>query len=130
MAKMLNYLGGGWACDGMFSLFVLSWIVTRHYIFPKIIWSIYAELPSEMPWIWNPSQGYFFCTSYWVAFLVLLSLLEVLLIVWLWLILRIMWGVVIGKGADDERSDSEFVPSLPFSLLLAYPISHSLKPTY
>ncbi|PLW09322.1 hypothetical protein PCASD_24807 [Puccinia coronata f. sp. avenae] len=107
MAKMLNYLGGGWACDGMFSLFVLSWIVTRHYIFPKIIWSIYAELPSEMPWIWNPSQGYFFCTSYWVAFLVLLSLLEVLLIVWLWLILRIMWGVVIGKGADDERSDSD-----------------------
>jgi acyl-CoA-dependent ceramide synthase len=110
MAKMLNYLGGGWACDGMFTLFVLSWIGTRHIVFPKIIWSIYAELPSDIPWIWDPPGGYFAATSFWIGFLVLLCFLELLLIFWLWLILRIMWGVIVGNGAEDERSDIEFVP--------------------
>lgn len=107
MAKMLNYLEGGWACDVMFSLFVLSWIVTRHYVFPKIIWAIYTQVPLDIPWAWNPSEGLFVCTSFWVGFLVLLLFLEILLIVWLWLILRIMWGVIMGNGADDERSDSD-----------------------
>ncbi|EFP83528.2 sphingosine N-acyltransferase lag1 [Puccinia graminis f. sp. tritici] len=105
MAKMLNYLGGGWACDGMFTLFVLSWIGTRHIVFPKIIWSIYAELPSDIPWIWDPPEGRFAATSFWIGFLVLLCFLELLLIFWLWLILRIMWGVIVGNGAEDERSD-------------------------
>lgn len=117
MAKMLNYLEGGWACDVMFSLFVLSWIVTRHYVFPKIIWAIYTQVPLDIPWAWNPSEGLFVCTSFWVGFLVLLLFLEILLIVWLWLILRIMWGVIMGNGADDERSDSELVFSFaPFLL--------------
>ncbi|POW00877.1 hypothetical protein PSTT_12824 [Puccinia striiformis] len=107
MAKMLNYLGGGWACDGMFTLFVLSWIVTRHIVFPKIIWAIYADLPSDVPWVWDPSQGLFASTTFWIGFLALLSFLEVLLLFWLWLILRIMWGVIVGNGADDERSDSD-----------------------
>ncbi|WAQ86958.1 hypothetical protein PtA15_7A687 [Puccinia triticina] len=105
MAKMLNYLGGGWMCDGMFTLFVLSWIVTRHIIFPKIIWSIYAELPLDVEWVWNPATGQFASTWFWVGFLALLSFLEVLLLFWLWLILRIMWGVIVGNGAEDERSD-------------------------
>lgn len=107
MAKMLNYLGGGWACDSVFTLFVISWIITRHFIFGKIIWAIYAELPSDIPWVWDPSQGLFVTTSFWIAFLGLLLFLQVILLFWLWIILRIMWGVIVGKGADDDRSDTD-----------------------
>lgn len=105
ISKMLNYLEAGLACDITFTVFMVSWVITRHIIFGKIIWSIYVDLPNDIPWVWDPSQGSFACTSYWIAFIVLLLFLQVLLLVWLRLILRIVWGVIIGNGAEDERSD-------------------------
>lgn len=107
VAKMLNYVGGGVACDSVFAVFVLSWIYTRHYVFTKIIWAIYYQLPQDISFDFNVSEGRLARYDLWVAFLGLLVLLEILLVFWLVLILRIMWNVVIGNGADDEREDSD-----------------------
>lgn len=113
IAKMLNYMGGGLACDGTFSLFVLSWIYTRHYIFVKIIYAIYHQLPQDIILPKEVIDGYISRYNLWRSFLVLLSFLQCLLIFWLITILRVMWNVVMGYGADDDRSDSGsvFLPS-------------------
>ncbi len=41
------------------------------------------------------------------AFLGLLMALQVILLIWLGMIIRVAWGVIMGKGADDSRSDEE-----------------------
>lgn len=36
------------ACDYVFGLFVISWIVTRHVLYMMVCWSIYAYAPLDM----------------------------------------------------------------------------------
>lgn len=107
LAKMLNYLGGGWACDATFVIFVISWIFTRHYVFVKIIWSIYVYMPTDIPFNWKPEEGWMASRPLWTLFLTLLSVLQILLVFWLWLILKTMWCLFMGYGARDERSDTD-----------------------
>ncbi|KAG0147329.1 hypothetical protein CROQUDRAFT_476266 [Cronartium quercuum f. sp. fusiforme G11] len=109
IAKMLNYAGGGILCDSVFAIFVLAWIYTRHYIFSKIIYSIYADLPIDISFDRDPLNGRLACFQLWIIFLSLLVLLQLLLLFWLALILRIFWKVLIGDGANDERDSDEEV---------------------
>ncbi|KAF2259394.1 longevity assurance proteins LAG1/LAC1 [Lojkania enalia] len=48
-AKLLKYLRYTTACDFMFGVFIVTWIVTRHVFFPMVLWSIYAHTPTAMP---------------------------------------------------------------------------------
>ena len=41
------------------------------------------------------------------AFTVFLVLLQVITLIWLYMILRVAWKVVTGGGADDTRSEDE-----------------------
>ncbi|KAH7551202.1 hypothetical protein BM1_10076 [Bipolaris maydis] len=47
-AKLLKYMGYTNACDYVFGLFVISWIVTRHVLYMMVCWSIYAYAPLDM----------------------------------------------------------------------------------
>ncbi|TRZ00883.1 hypothetical protein DNTS_015617 [Danionella cerebrum] len=88
-AKMLNYAGWETACNSLFVVFALVFMVTRLIIFP--FWLIHCTwfYPLDQ---FKPFFGYYFFN----AMLVVLLLLHVF---WAHLILRMMKG--------DERSDEE-----------------------
>jgi acyl-CoA-dependent ceramide synthase len=44
LAKILRYLSLQRACDIMFGVFVISWVLSRHVAYLAICWSIYAHI--------------------------------------------------------------------------------------
>lgn len=139
-AKLLKYTEHTNACDFAFGLFTITWLVTRHIIYPMICWSIYINAPIEMApgcyfadgtvvpmsdaerfnalggnenWsnilkaytdqtgviCWNPTIRF--------SFLALLLALQSILLLWFGMIIRVVYKVVSGQGADDVRSDDE-----------------------
>ncbi|KAI5283232.1 sphingosine N-acyltransferase lag1, partial [Ascosphaera atra] len=47
---MLKYLGHESACNAVFALFFVSWLIPRHVIYNMLWYSIYREVPSVMPY--------------------------------------------------------------------------------
>jgi len=107
LAKMLNYLGASTACDAMFGLFMVLWIVTRHFLFVKLIYSTMFDLPKWIPPRWEPEVGYYFTENVHRVFVVLLIGLQVLQIIWFGMILKVLYKVLTGQGAEDVRTDDE-----------------------
>ncbi|ORY83260.1 TLC domain-domain-containing protein [Protomyces lactucae-debilis] len=97
LAKMLKYTGHQTLCDGTFVMFLLSWVVTRHYLLTKII--VHAHM--RQPVLNNKGENVTF------VFVGLLSALEILICVWSYSIAKILVKVVRGAPADDTRSDTE-----------------------
>ncbi|BFZ54807.1 Sphingosine N-acyltransferase lag1 [Savitreella phatthalungensis] len=96
LAKLLKYAKLQRACDAAFVGFLISWLVTRHYLLGRIIYKIHIHRPfvkdgRNQTWI----------------FVYLLSALELVICVWSAAIVRVLLGVLTGRGADDSRSDSE-----------------------
>jgi hypothetical protein len=83
LAKMFRYLAFSWLCDATFVWFLLSWFVTRHVLFVIVIKSIYADLPKLPNFGVSPGQGRYLDYRNWVAFVTMLSALQVLCDVWL-----------------------------------------------
>ncbi|ORY78383.1 TLC domain-domain-containing protein [Leucosporidium creatinivorum] len=107
-AKLLNYTGRAKAADVTFGIFLFIWILTRQIIFPLLLWSVYSELPSILPYDWRPREGYFNSRISHYTFCALLAALQVLLCIWFGLILRVVYKIVVGgESADDVRSDDE-----------------------
>jgi acyl-CoA-dependent ceramide synthase len=104
-AKMLRYLNFTNACDYAFAAFLISWVVTRHMLFPLIIWSTYKDMLRYMPYAWEPSRGYYVTFEIWAGFLILMSALEITQIVWFKAIFRVAYLVITGQGAADTRSE-------------------------
>ena len=77
LAKMLVYLRFQPACDIAFVWWMLSWFVTRHALFCKVIAAIYWDLPNEIEFGWWPERGHFFTEGVHKAFFSLLVVLEV-----------------------------------------------------
>jgi hypothetical protein len=113
---MLNYMQVGPIGDASFLVFVASWIYTRHYILFRIIFSIYKYVPQDIEFIWDPSSGRLASHSLWLAFLGLLIALEAILMIWLFMIFKVLWKVIRGHSPEDTRSDSESVYSSRFDL--------------
>lgn len=117
----------------MFGVFMLSWIVARHVIYPMVCWSVYAHTPVILPTgcFKGPSHdakesmpapaGYGYLlepfgdmeglvcyneTVKWAFLYPLLSLLG-LILVWFTRIIRVALKVLRGDGAEDNRSDDE-----------------------
>lgn len=115
-AKMQKYAGLRWQADFTFVLFLVSWVVTRHYVYLRLVWGIYRWLPVDVPFAWrpDPDHGQFLTRGTWIMFLSLLMALQALLVMWFALIVRVTVRVLKGGGADDARSDSECVaPTVP-----------------
>jgi acyl-CoA-dependent ceramide synthase len=133
-------MGHSTACDIMFGIFVVTWFITRHVLYPLVIWSVYAHTPSAMapgcyaingsfvpasstaefgamggkeiwgnimraytnrdgPICWNPTIRF--------SFLFLLIALQIIILIWFFMIAKIVYQVVRGQNADDVRSDDE-----------------------
>ncbi|CAJ0636754.1 480_t:CDS:10 [Entrophospora sp. SA101] len=109
-AKCLKYLAApNIITDSMFGFFMITWAYTRHYLYGYITWATYQEScqPEYNACIWDPLNGYWL--TWWSKYIILLGLvlLQILMIYWFNLILKVAWRVIKGKNAEDSRSDVE-----------------------
>lgn len=132
-AKLLKYAGYQKLCDFMFAVFIITWFITRHIFYPAVCWSIWVDVPQVMHYgcynavtgqktfddggnlvLDNVMHAYnntgadvCFNAKIHYGFLGLLLALQVVTIVWFHMICRVAYGVIMGKPADDTRSDDE-----------------------
>ena len=125
-AKMLRYLGFSTTCDAAFVVFMISWLVTRNFLFGLVIiatWKAWYIIPR----VWDPARGHFMTREIYIGFFTMLCVLQVrdcatfitlhhklkdlspqvLQLVWFGMICRVAYRVVTGSGAEDTRSDDE-----------------------
>src|SRR5690606_4395223 len=93
--------------DVLFGLFVVSWAITRHYLYPLLIKSLHEGPPKYINMIWDPSQELYMSRNVQLGFLSLLYGLQVLLIFWFFMILKVIFKMFKGGSADDNRSHDE-----------------------
>ncbi|KAJ9408505.1 hypothetical protein DTO045G8_3798 [Paecilomyces variotii] len=133
IAKILKYLKYEMACNIVFGVFVLTWLVTRHIAYPLLCWSIYKDVPDQMaygcysgattemistngyPDNWGHLLGPFkdlngpICMNRrvkWI-FLSFLLFLQGLSLIWFGMVIRVVVGVLRTGNAEDTRSDDE-----------------------
>ena len=120
-------------CDVVFGIFILTWLVARQVIFPMTIWSFYHDSPQLIPsgcyrGTAEQLQGPFAVPNDWFhlldpfvdpagtvcmndgirnGFLLFLLVLQVMMFVWLYSIVKVAMRVIRGHGAEDVRSDGE-----------------------
>ena len=133
LAKILKYLGFKLTCDIAFGVFMVTWLALRHVAYMWTCWSIYAHIPQEInygcyrggdetlqgplpvPNDWSHLTEPFrdpiglVCWNNNIkwGFLLMLLALQVVLLVWFTMILKVAYKVLSGKGAEDVRSDDE-----------------------
>ncbi len=56
---MFRYLGMTTLCDLTFVMFLLSWFLTRHILFPIAIKSTYWDGGRLVDFVWEPERGHF-----------------------------------------------------------------------
>lgn len=108
-AKILKYSRFPNACDAMFVVFAVTWIILRHgvynYLF-YISWFKSGQLMAAS----KCGVSAFVHKRCWSdrilnAFLALLGGLQLLSLLWLWMILRVVAKFIRGDNAEDVRSD-------------------------
>ncbi|CAO1616977.1 unnamed protein product [Sympodiomycopsis kandeliae] len=128
VAKCLRYVGLQTLCDAAFGAFMLSWMVTRHALYLCLVWACltvgvpmaryeiarnqtldqiksishsieYPPIKIES-YIQDALPSSFVLTT-------LLCALQVLLLLWFAMIVRVAYKVITGSGATDTRSDEE-----------------------
>ncbi|KAH9844132.1 longevity assurance proteins LAG1/LAC1 [Rhodofomes roseus] len=106
LAKMLRYMAFSTLCDILFVWFMVSWAITRHWLF---VLAIIATWNAEhvIPPLWDPEHGRYMTTGVLRGFCSMLISLEILQAMWFYMICRIAYRVATGQGAEDERSDDE-----------------------
>ncbi|CAG8506194.1 21865_t:CDS:2 [Cetraspora pellucida] len=104
LAKMLKYLGFGVICDVLFGIFMVSWLVTRHYIYGHIIYSAWTEPQLYLEFKWAPEEEYYFTKNVQRFFLFLFLTLQAIIIFWFYLISNVAYKVIKGDRAHDSRS--------------------------
>jgi very-long-chain ceramide synthase len=133
LAKCLKYLQLKTACDIAFGVFMVSWLLLRHVLYGMVWYSIYAHIPQEIrygcyrgsvenlegpipvPNDWdhlvqpfkNPVGLVCWNNNIKWSFLIMLGCLQVILIIWFGMIVRVAYKVISGQGAEDTRSDDE-----------------------
>lgn len=125
-AKSLKYLSfPDTLCDFIFFIFMISWVYTRHYLYGYIILSMWSQSVEYIKYEFDPLNGKWFCRETFFLPILGLALLQLLILYWFVLILRIVFRMFSGKPAEDTRSDSEeWVLFLLF--LLSYYHHHHL----
>ncbi|KAI8596008.1 TLC domain-containing protein [Dissophora ornata] len=105
--KILKYMGYTTICDVLFGLFVVSWAITRHYLFPIIIMSLYNKPQKFIDMVWNPEQDQYMSLNVQRGFLALLYGLEAVLCFWFLMVFKVIYKMFNGAAADDNRSHDE-----------------------
>lgn len=130
---MLKYLGYNAVCDCAFGVFLVTWFIGRHVCYLRIVHSSWTESIQSIPFgcwhpnatevvpitekapdtstlirqFYNPTETVCFTETIQMTFISLLLALQVLTLMWFYMILRVAWRVIKGGGADDTRSDDE-----------------------
>lgn len=130
---MLKYMNFRMACDIAFGVFLVVWFITRQVLYLLVCYSVYAHIPLEItygcysgsasnlqgpispPDLFNhllqpftdPEGLVCWDNSITWAFLSVLLTLQVLLVIWFGMILRVAYKVIRGGEAEDSRSDDE-----------------------
>ena len=121
------------ACDIVFGIFILAWFVARHVLYMVHFWSTsrsigtlktygcYSSVTGErlsydggsellsnilQPFYW-PDGPVCFNQRVFVTLWGLLLVLQLLMIIWFVMIVRVAYRVLSGQGAEDTRSDDE-----------------------
>ena len=74
---MLRYLSFSTLCDATFVAFLVSWLITRHVLFIRVIVSFWMDAPKHMPSQWNPDAGLYMSENVYHMFNFLLITLQV-----------------------------------------------------
>ncbi|KAK4083765.1 uncharacterized protein Triagg1_1427 [Trichoderma aggressivum f. europaeum] len=131
-AKCAKYLGYRKLCDGLFGVFVVVWLATRHVFFLVVIHSVYYDtgrlvphdcfqgsmanlqgpLPQSTGWrllepFYSPQGMVCANRSIFIGFFTFLIALQGLMVIWSYAILKVAVRVLSGKNAEDIRSDGE-----------------------
>ncbi|KJA30026.1 hypothetical protein HYPSUDRAFT_32065 [Hypholoma sublateritium FD-334 SS-4] len=94
--------------DGIFGVFMLSWFITRHILFPIVIWSTATVGPKYINFRWDWEGGFYVTKAAFTGYWIMLLFLQALQIIWFGMIIRVATRVATGKGgASDVRSDAE-----------------------
>lgn len=107
VCKMLKYMHKDQTADVGFVFFVITWIMSRHYYYGLIIWSVFTEAPVYAKMVWDPATGMYFTPRVLQGFLVLLCSLYAVLLFWLAMIGRVALKVLKGENSEDVRSEDE-----------------------
>ncbi|CAR25056.1 KLTH0G10582p [Lachancea thermotolerans CBS 6340] len=109
-AKMLKYCGFTTACDYMFAVFLVFWVLLRHIAYNYIFYHAGTKAPGLM------SHGQCMASAVqkrcWTPlvidiFLWLLGGLQVITIIWMALIIKVLIKILKGGSAEDVRSDED-----------------------
>ncbi|KAK5822992.1 TLC domain-containing protein [Linnemannia elongata] len=110
-SKSMKYLGvSDRICDVFFGTFMVTWLYTRHYMYAYILHGFMFTAYEMIPFEFDISQGKWYCRELaWLPILGL-ALLQILMVYWFALILRILIKILKGHSAEDERSEDEAEP--------------------
>lgn len=109
-AKMLKYAGFTNACDYMFILFLVSWVILRHGVYNYFLYYTYTikePLYQAAGCVPGLIQKRCLGKNTINYFLALLGGLQVLIIIWMYLIGKVAYKVISGSSAEDVRSDED-----------------------
>ncbi|CAO3588030.1 unnamed protein product [Absidia cylindrospora] len=107
LAKILKYSGFTTVCDIAFGLFAIAWPITRHGFFTVIIWATITQPSRYLDMKWEPEKGKFFTPFTQKCYITLFLLLNVIMIYWFAMIIKVIVAVLKGNNAEDTRSDDE-----------------------
>ncbi|KAJ3364028.1 sphingosine N-acyltransferase lag1 [Allomyces javanicus] len=107
LAKCFNYVKWRAICDATFVVFVAVWVASRHVAYYFIARSLWTDIYDLVEIKWDPENGHYMSVTLLRTFLLLLAVLQVLLVYWLYLIVRVVLKVARGNKAEDSRSDDE-----------------------
>ncbi|KAJ1790725.1 Sphingosine N-acyltransferase lag1 [Coemansia sp. RSA 2399] len=109
-AKMIRYMGMEFLPNILFGMFAVSWVVTKHYLCLKMMYATWKQgfdiVPPERRYPHYPNS--YMSVPVASFFWILLCMLQIVLIYWFVLIVKIIQRMFVkGECADDNRSDDE-----------------------
>lgn len=97
LAKMIKYCKYQKACDVVFVMFFITWVTTRCFVFP--LWILRSTLVDAFTYVGTFPLLYIFNA--------MLCGLQVLSLIWTYLIIKAILKAFSKGGMEDTRSDSE-----------------------
>ncbi|KZF26926.1 longevity assurance proteins LAG1/LAC1 [Xylona heveae TC161] len=105
-SKTLNYLDS--IIVGPYYIFFLCvWVYLRHYINLRILWAVLTEFRTVGPFELNWETQQYKCWISQIITFSLLAALQIINLIWFFLLIRILKNYIFNSVKADERSDNE-----------------------
>lgn len=91
--------------DVAFVIFMITWLIARQVMYLFIVSSVTSQISKASAL--DVSGSWISTRTSLIVLSAGLSMMYVLFCVWYYLICRIVYGIVMGKPAEDSRSDDE-----------------------